>query len=138
LRVFFDTNVLISAFIARGTSSEVFEHCLSSCQVFITSFVLDELKSVLSSKLRLSSARVAEISGFLSSNLELVGAGELDERICRDPDDDYVLAGALAADAVCLVTGDEDLLVLKEYKGIRIIKPNGFWRFEKGFSSAHE
>jgi uncharacterized protein len=138
LKVFFDTNVLISAFIARGTSSEVFEHCLSSCTVFTTSFVLDELKDVLSSKLHLSAARIVEITGFLSSNLELVEAGALRERACRDADDDFILSGAITADVDCLITGDDDLLVLEEYSGIRILKPNEFWRFEKAFGSTHE
>ncbi len=138
MRVFFDTNVLVSAFIAHGTSSEVFEHCLSSCQVYTSPFILDELKDVLSSRLRLSVSRIKEISEFLMNNLELVEAGGLEEKVCRDPDDDFVLAGALAATADCLITGDEDLLVIKEYKGTRIIRPSDFWRFEKAFGSALE
>lgn len=137
MKVFFDTNVLVSAFIAHGISSEVFEHCISSCRVFITTFVLDETRKVLSSKLRLSPALVEEICGFLAGNLELAEAGALDERVCRDPDDDLILSGALAAGADCLVTGDDDLLVLKEYRGIRILRPGDFWRFEKAFDSAH-
>lgn len=138
MRVFFDTNVLVSAFIAHGTSSEVFEHCLSSCQAYTSSFIMDELKDVLSSKLHLSASRIAEIYEFLANNLELVEAGRLEEKVCRDPDDDFVLAGALVASADCLITGDEDLLILKVYKDIRIIKPSDFWRFEKAYSSAHE
>lgn len=138
MRIFFDTNVLVSAFIAHGTSSEVFEHCLSSCQVYTSPFIMGELKDVLSSKLHLSASRITEISEFLMSNLELVEAGGLEEKVCRDPDDDFVLAGAFAAKADCLITGDEDLLVLKEYKGVRIINPSDFWRFEKAFGSVHE
>lgn len=138
MRVFFDTNVLVSAFIAHGTSSEVFKHCLSSCQVYTSPFIMDELKDVLSSKFHLSVSRITEISEFLTNNLELVEAGRLEEEVCRDPDDDFVLAGALAASTDCLITGDEDLLILKEYKDIRIIRPSDFWRFEKAFSSAHE
>jgi putative PIN family toxin of toxin-antitoxin system len=136
LKVFFDTNVLISAFIAHGASSEVFEYCLSSCRVFTTQFVLDETRKVLSSKFRFSPDLVEEICGFLSSNFELVEAEALDEPICRDPDDDFILAGALAAAADCLITGDEDLLVLEEYKDIRILKPSDFWRYEKSFGSS--
>jgi putative PIN family toxin of toxin-antitoxin system len=131
LRVFFDTNVLVSAFISHGTSSEVFEHCLSSCRIYASLFIMDELKEVLSCKLRLSAPRISEITEFLISNLELVEAGRLEEKVCRDPDDDFVLAGAIAARADCLITGDEDLLAVTEYKGIRIIKPSDFWRLEK-------
>jgi putative PIN family toxin of toxin-antitoxin system len=138
LIVFFDTNVLISAFIAHGTSSEVFEYCLASCQVFTTLFVLEEIKSVLSSKIHLSPARIEEISGFLRGNLKLIKAGPLDEAVCRDPDDDFILSGALSAGADCLITGDEDLLVLGDYSGIRIIRPGDFWRLEKSLRAFRE
>jgi putative PIN family toxin of toxin-antitoxin system len=46
--------------------------------------------------------------------------------ICRDVDDDNVLACALAAKADYLVTGDADLLVLKNFRGIKIISPRDF------------
>ncbi len=137
MKVFFDINVLISVFIAHGTSSEVFEYCLSSHQIFITHFVMDEMKKVLSTKLRLSPRLVEEICGFLSGNLELIEAGALDELVCSDPHDDFVLAGAIAAGADCLITGDENLLALKEYRGLRILKPSDFWRFEKIFGSSY-
>lgn len=138
MKVFFDTNVLISAFIAHGASSEVFEYCLSSCRVFTTQFVLDETRKVLSPEFRFSPAVVEEICGFLSGNLELVEAEPLDEPICRDPDDEFILSGALSAAVDCLITGDEDLLVIEEYKGIRILKPGDFWRYDKRFSSSRK
>jgi len=46
--------------------------------------------------------------------------------ICHDPKDDYLLALAKAAKADLLVTGDEDLLVLKKYGKTRIMKPGAF------------
>jgi len=46
--------------------------------------------------------------------------------ICRDPKDDYLLALAKAAKADLLVTGDEDVLVLKKYGKTRIMKPAEF------------
>lgn len=46
--------------------------------------------------------------------------------ICRDADDDNILACALAAKADYLVTGDADLLELKMHKGISIITPRDF------------
>jgi uncharacterized protein len=46
--------------------------------------------------------------------------------VCRDPDDDVVLATAVAADAEAIITGDEDLLVLKTYTRVRILTPRQF------------
>lgn len=43
--------------------------------------------------------------------------------ICRDPDDDAVLALALAAKVDWIVSGDDDLLVLQTFQGIDIITP---------------
>lgn len=138
MKVFFDTNVLISAFIAHGASSEVLEYCLSSCRVFTTHFVLDETRKVLSSNFRFPPDLVEEICGFLSSNLELIEAEPLDETNCRDPDDDFILSGALSAAVDCLMTGDEDLFVIEEYKGMLILKPGDFWRYEKGLGSSRK
>jgi uncharacterized protein len=44
----------------------------------------------------------------------------------RDPKDDPVLAAALAGGVDPLVSGDEDLLTLEEYKGVRAIRPKAF------------
>jgi PIN domain len=45
---------------------------------------------------------------------------------CRDPNDDMVLACAVAAEAQCLVTRDKDLLVLQQYESITIVTPEAF------------
>ncbi|MEX2044550.1 MAG: putative toxin-antitoxin system toxin component, PIN family [Opitutus sp.] len=45
---------------------------------------------------------------------------------CRDPDDDLVLATAIAAKARVVVTGDDDLLTLKNHAGIAILYPRQF------------
>ena len=46
--------------------------------------------------------------------------------VTRDPSDDQVIACALAAQADYLVTGDYDMLVLGEHKGVRIVAPRQF------------
>ena len=54
---------------------------------------------------------------------EIVTPASLGERVCRDKDDDGVLATALAGRAAVIVSGDDDLLVLKKFRGIRILSP---------------
>ena len=46
--------------------------------------------------------------------------------VCRDPNDDYLLALATAGGADYLVTRDEDLLVLEQFDETRIIYPAAF------------
>ena len=48
------------------------------------------------------------------------------EKICRDPFDDYVLAAAVEGDVEYLITEDKDLLVLKDYKKVRIVNISTF------------
>lgn len=58
---------------------------------------------------------------------------ELEQPVCRDPDDDNILAAALAGECVCIITGDKDLLVLDNFAGINIVSPNEFAEFESRF-----
>jgi predicted nucleic acid-binding protein len=46
--------------------------------------------------------------------------------VCRDPDDDKLLEIAVAGNADCLVTGDQDLLILHPFQGVPIITPAAF------------
>jgi uncharacterized protein len=45
---------------------------------------------------------------------------------CRDPDDNMVLECALVGHAQYIVSGDKDLLELKEFRGIRIVRAAEF------------
>lgn len=132
LRLVFDTGVLLSAFIARGVASDLLMHLLAAHEVFIGSFIRDEVEEKLRERLGYPEADVVAVLAFLDRMAVHVDAGPLHRPVCRDPDDDYVLAIAIAASADCLITGDKDLLVLEELDGIPIIAPRDFWAFEAG------
>jgi uncharacterized protein len=55
--------------------------------------------------------------------LNSLSAAPLSKPVCRDPDDDAVLALALAAQVNFIVSGDNDLLDLQAFESIRIVTP---------------
>ncbi|MEW5792029.1 MAG: putative toxin-antitoxin system toxin component, PIN family [Pseudomonadota bacterium] len=130
MRVLLDTNVLIAAFISRGVCSELFEHCLRQHRLVTCSFILNELQEKLRTKFKYDESTTSQVLDLLRSGMELVEPIPLNENICRDPDDDHILAAAVAAHCDCIVTGDQDLLVLGQHAGVRILSPAEFWPFE--------
>ena len=51
--------------------------------------------------------------------------------VCRDPEDDHIIALADSARANYIITGDEDLLILKRYGSTQIVTPRQFWALSK-------
>lgn len=123
MRVVFDTNVLFAAFLSHGICGGLYEECLTSGRIVVSKVILDELREKLLVKAKLTSAEVGEVLSAVESDAEIVEVEPLDSRICRDPDDDWVLATALCGRANALVTGDKDLLVLGSVADIPILSP---------------
>jgi len=139
VRVFLDTNVLVSAFATRGLSADVFRHVLAEHTLVTGEVVLRELRRVLRLKLKLPS-RVIDSIERLIREYEVVPKPPRPANVSvRDPDDKWILASALAANAHVLVTGDRDLLDLGQRAPLRILDPRGFWNLireeERGESS---
>ncbi len=133
LRAFIDTNVLVAAFITEGLCSEILKRASDGEFLgFTSNFVMEELKQVLDREFNEAEFKSPkqETMKLIEEALEIKNPDELGvkvEGICkRDPSDDNILAGSLASDAESLVTGDLDLLELKEFKGIRILRPREF------------
>ena len=130
MRVVLDTNVLISAFIAEGLCSELLEHCGRQHRIITSAFILSELQERLVGKFQYSKQEATEAATLVESVAESVTPLGLPAQVCRDPDDNAVLGTAVAGSAACIVTGDADLLVLREYRGIAILRPAEFLDFE--------
>jgi putative PIN family toxin of toxin-antitoxin system len=130
MRVLLDTNVLIAAFITYGTCSDLFEHCIRQHEIVVSTFILDELESHLRKKFKFPEADVRETLDILNTAARIVEPTPLKAPVCRDPDDDMVLATALTGNADCIVSGDRDLTDLKTFENIPILKPSEFSAFE--------
>ena len=123
MRIVFDTNVLFAAFVTYGACAGLYEECLLGGQIVVSRFILEELREKLLTKAKLSLMEVKDVINAVSADAEVLEPQPLTIPVCRDADDDWILAAALAGKADALVTGDKDLLVLKRYEGIPILAP---------------
>ena len=126
MRVVLDTNVLIAAFIARGVCADVFERVVDEHELLLSPFILEEFERVMARKFGLNRGRVTRAVALLRRKGGVCEPAPLEIPVCRDPDDDQVLALGLEGKAQVLVTGDDDLLVLGSFEGFPIISPRAF------------
>ena len=126
MRIFLDTNVLISAFVSRGLCADLFRIVVSEYELILGEFVIEELSNKLEKKFKLPKPEVAEIVSFLRQ-FECVPVPEKSYDIaCPDQDDCWVIASAIGGKAKYLVSGDSDLLNLPRIMKIKILSPRGF------------
>lgn len=121
LRCVFDTNVLVSALLFdRSKLARAFFVALRAGEVLVSADVISELSDVLGREKFRHYVNEEEHGRFLRSLLRETTLVEVREavRACRDPKDDKFLELA--------VSGDEDLLTLDPFGGIRILTPDGF------------
>lgn len=128
MRIVLDTNVIIAAFAARGLCSEVFELCLADHTLILSEHILSEAKEKLITKIRLPNKAALEIIAYLRESAVICKPQRIDDVICRDKDDIRIIGAAIAGNARLIITGDEDLLVLKKYREVDIVTPREFWR----------
>lgn len=127
MNIVLDSNVIIAAFLSRGLCTSVFELCIDKYTVIISEFILSEVSRILHKKYKLPKNYVDIIIGYLRESCLLKTYEKLSSNVCRDRDDDEILALAINNDVKYIVSGDKDLLVLKKYKKVRISTPREFW-----------
>jgi hypothetical protein len=130
MRTVFDNNVLISAALLKhSVPFKAFEKAVKNHLILRSSEILLEFRNTLfKSKFdryfRNELAREDFIISFVAASTDT----EVTQQItaCRDPKDNMYLELALSGKADCIVTGDNDLLVLNPFQNIRIITPKEF------------
>ena len=133
MKLLLDTNVLVAALVARGTCSDLLEHCVRQHVVISSQLLLDELREVLERKFHQRALDVRSALQLFAETFTLVTPNPLDPPACRDHDDDVVLATALAGECAAIISGDQDLLILDPFQGIRIVPPSAFWKWESTY-----
>lgn len=127
MRVFLDTNVLVSAFTTRGICTDILSVVLAEHQLVLGEAVLAELQRVLQRKMGMPESTTTEALALLRREGAVASsAAELTLKI-RDPDDILVLGQAVQIAADVVVTGDRDLLDVAANAPLKIVSPRGFW-----------
>ena len=127
IRVLFDTNIFISAFIFGGLPRKLLEIARAGLIKLTTSPVLlDELERKLRRKFNWDEPILAETRNDLEQLCDITSTTQSITHIQADPDDDRVLEAAIAGRADYIVSGDKHLLTLGAYEGIRILTVRQF------------
>ncbi len=126
MRVFFDTNVLVSAFLARGLCADLLRLVLSEHTLVSSEVVLAELRDVLSRKGRLPLPQIEAIEAFLRDQPIAPRPATILELGLVDADDEWVLASAVLAEADLSVTGDQSVLACTN-PPLPLLNPRSCW-----------
>jgi putative PIN family toxin of toxin-antitoxin system len=135
--VVLDANVLISGLLWTGIPHRLIQAAESGDLIPIASpAILQEVRDALgrpkfAARIRALETSVEELMESLLSIVEVIHNPKLERVVEQDPDDDAVLACAVASHAHYIISGDEHLLVLKRYREIPIMTPKEFWGKEK-------
>jgi len=132
MKVVLDTNIFVSGWLWGGRPDRV----LKLAEVYLITVcaseeLLNELQSTLSqdkfcSKLQALSINLIDLMRGTRELVEVYPISDINLPTLRDPNDNMILATAIAANADAIVTGDRDLLVLQEYEGIVIVTAREF------------
>lgn len=132
MRIFFDTNVLFAAFATRGVCADLFAHVLLEHELIVGEVVIVELREKLRHKLRFPSASWHELESMLREHEVVPTPSEHLGLLISDPDDEWIVASAVAGHADVLVTGDAAVLAVGDRSPIRIVSPRGLWEILRG------
>ncbi|MDD2763025.1 MAG: putative toxin-antitoxin system toxin component, PIN family [Opitutaceae bacterium] len=125
MKIVLDTNVLVAALVADGLCRDLVRRRVRGHELCTSDALLKELTATLRGKFRVPVGDVPWLAEY-RARATVVKAQPLPAPVCRDPDDDAVLATALAAQADAIIIGDDDLLTLKNHADIPILSPRQF------------
>ena len=129
MRAVIDTNVLLSGLLWHGPPHALLEQVRAGTVSMVSSpALLAELANVIGRAkfdailTRTNTSRERSLAE-VRRLAEVIDPPPLPHPVCRDPDDDQVLALAIAAKVDLIVSGDNDLLSMKSFEGIVIVAP---------------
>jgi len=128
MKVVLDSNIFISGIIFGGNPRKIIELVIEGkIQLFISPDILREIKEVLErDKFGFSTAITPQVVHEIELMSYIVEPGISHSVVERDNDDNIIIDCAVEAGAEYVVTGDNDLLSLRQYNNIQIVTPADF------------
>ncbi len=127
MKVFLDTNVLVSALATRGLCADLYERLLTEHEVVIGEPVVAEVLDILQRKFRATGELLIKVEAELRLLRVIPAQAVAPSLPIRDVDDPWIIACALQAGVDSFVTGDAELLALKMVNNLPIISPRMCW-----------
>ena len=125
-RVVVDTNTYVSRLLIPGSApARAVDKVLTDAVPLLSDATLEELADVLSRRKFDRYVTLEERKTFIHLLASVATLVPIVQRIqaCRDPDDDKFLEVAMNGEADVVITGDNDLLALDPFHGVRIVTP---------------
>jgi putative PIN family toxin of toxin-antitoxin system len=128
MKIVIDTNVFVSSFFWKGNPRKVFDRVVDGFdELYITDEILEEIKIVMArEKFELEKHEINDYLKTIEHYSQKLTYGGIVENVCRDTDDNKILKCGLEGKVDFIVTGDNDLLILKKYKAIKIVNPKEY------------
>jgi putative PIN family toxin of toxin-antitoxin system len=127
MKVFLDTNVLVSAVATRGLCADVLREVLISHHLILSTHLLAELEGVFRKKVNLPENLISEFLKMIQQDALFSTPSAKPDVNLQDKSDLPILSSALTGGADLLVTGDNELLDLRKIGNMEIVSPRGFW-----------
>ncbi len=127
MRVFLDTNVLVSAVATRGLCADVVREILVSHQLVVSFPLIAELKNILHTKIGIPQEIISDFIEVLNQDSILSETTKLTTIDINDKDDILILSTALNGNSELFVTGDKELLEPGKIQSMEIMSPRRFW-----------
>ena len=127
MQVVFDTNIFISAFVIPGGNADkaYLEAIRGTFELLTSVAILTETANTLRTKFAWSDYKIQQLLRAISKTATVVKS-QPHIHVLKDEPDNRILECALLAEADLIVTGDQHLLSLREYRDISIIKLAAF------------
>jgi putative PIN family toxin of toxin-antitoxin system len=128
MKIVLDSNIFVSSFYWAGNPRKVFDRVTNGLdELYITDEILKEIYSVMSNKkFDTSIDEIKEYVNIIESYSIKLPSKNMPEKVSRDKDDNKILQCGFDGNVDFIITGDNDLLILKEYKKIKIVKPKEY------------